>query len=105
MKQAVAELDEVTRPAHRDGHVANGIFQDEVPTDNPGHNLAECRIGICIGRSRERNHRRELGITKRSERASDASHDKGSGNGRTLTCASKHDVRYGHPSLTEIADR
>src|SRR6266581_4616883 len=105
MKQAVAELDEITGPAHRDGHVADGIFQNEVPTNNPRDNFAKCRVGIRVGRSGHRNHRRELGVTKRSERASDASYDERSRNGGTCTRASKHDARAGQPRLNEIDDR
>src|SRR5206468_7801026 len=48
-------------------------IQNEVPTNDPRHNLAQRRVGIRVGGSRDRNHRRELGVTKRSKRASDTS--------------------------------
>src|SRR5206468_5499561 len=92
-------------PAHRHSHIANRIFQNEVPTNDPRHNLAQRRVGIRVGGSRDRNHRRELGVTKRSKRASDTSDDEGSGNGGTRARASKHNACAGHPRLNEIDHR
>ena len=104
MKKAVAQLDEITRPAHGDGHVAHGVFQNQVPTDDPRHNLAECRVGICIGRARDRNHRREFGVTKRRECTSDARHDERHSNGGACTRTSKHDACTREPGLNKIDD-
>ncbi len=47
--QAVEQLDEIIRPAFRDGHVADGIFKDQIPANDPGDDLAQGRIGIGVG--------------------------------------------------------
>ena len=103
-RQIAAQIDEISRPAHSHRHVAHCIFQDQVPTDDPRHDLAECRIGICIGRSRNRNHRREFGVTKRRKRASDARHDERHGDGGTCAGSSKEDVCTREPGLNKVDD-
>ena len=35
-------------PANRDSHVADGVFDDQVPADDPRDQLAECRIRVGV---------------------------------------------------------
>ena len=75
---AVAQqLHEIARPADRHGHVADRVFEDQIPADDPGDDLAERRVGISVSRARDRDHRRQLAVTKRRETAGDRRHDKG----------------------------
>ena len=67
---------EVLRPAVGDGHRRHGILQDQVPPDDPGEQLAQRGVGICIGRARHGNHRREFRIAERREDAGDARRHK-----------------------------
>ena len=55
--------------AHR--HVADGVFQDQVPADDPGDQLAHGRVGVGVGAAGDRNHRRQLGIAEPGKRADD----------------------------------
>src|SRR5271168_306532 len=43
---------------------AERILQHQVPADDPGHKLTQRRIAIGIGRTRNRNQRRELRIAQ-----------------------------------------
>ena len=63
---------EVVAPADRDGDVADGVLDDQVPADDPGDQLAERRVGVGVGGAGDRHHRRELGVAERGEPAGDA---------------------------------
>ena len=67
--ESADEFGEITRPA--DGHrdIGDAIFEHQVPADDPGDQLAEGGVGICVSTSRDRDHGRELGIAKRREPA------------------------------------
>ena len=54
---------------HAHGHVADGVFQDQVPADDPGDELAHRGIGVGVGAAGDRDHRRQLGIAQRGEAA------------------------------------
>ena len=55
--------------AHR--HVADRIFQDEVPADDPRDQLAHGRVGVGVGAAGDGNHRRQFGVAQRGEAADD----------------------------------
>ena len=86
MRQLDAELLEehhqvaAPRNAHRGGR--HGVFQHEVPPDNPGHQLAHGGVGIGIGTARNGNHRGKLGVAQAGKGAAQGRNDKGEGNGR-----------------------
>ncbi len=65
------QLAEITRPRDGDGHVAHRVLDDEVPSDDPGHELSERRGRVGVGAARDRHQRRELRITERAEAAAD----------------------------------
>ena len=60
---------DVARPRRRDRRHADSVFEDEVPPDDPGHELAERRICIGIRAAGNRHHRCEFRITERHEHA------------------------------------
>ena len=59
----------VLRPAVRDGGGSDGVFEDEVPADDPGEHLAQRDIGVRVRRPGYRRHRRELRIAEGGEDA------------------------------------
>ena len=54
----------VSAPTDGNGTGAEGIFEKQVPTDDPGNDFAQRRICIRVGAARNRNHRSELGVAK-----------------------------------------
>ncbi len=68
---------EVARPAGGDGGAADRVFEDQVPADDPGEQLAQGRVGVGVGRAGHRHHRGELGVAERREDAGDAGDDVG----------------------------
>ena len=60
---------EIAAPRDGDGDVAHRVLEDEIPADDPGHQLAERRVRIRVGAAGLRNHRRQLGVAERGERA------------------------------------
>ena len=71
------EADHVTGPADRNRCGAQRIFQQQIPTDDPGHDLAHRRIGISISAAGDRYGRGQLGVTQPGEAADDrAQHER-----------------------------
>ncbi len=75
---------EVAGPADGDRCRASGIFQNEIPADDPGENLAERHIGVGVGAPRDGNERRKFGVAERDEgagepRQHEGDHDAGPG--------------------------
>ncbi len=60
--EARDERLEVIAPADGDGDIADRVFDDQVPADDPGNQFAERGIGVGIRAARYRNHRRKFGI-------------------------------------------
>ena len=63
---------EVARPS--DGHCGgtDRIFENEVPADQPGRELAQAHISVGVGAAGNRHQRRQLRIAERDERAGKA---------------------------------
>ena len=74
--ESLQQRVEVVAPGNRDGDVAHGVFEDQVPADDPCDQLAKRRIRIGISAPRLRNHRRELGVAETGERARAAQQEK-----------------------------
>ena len=74
--EVAKELAEVSRPP--DGHtdVAHRVFDDQIPPDDPGDELADTRVRVRVCGPGDRHHRRELGIAQRSESAGNGSQKK-----------------------------
>ncbi len=63
---------EVLRPARGHRRGAQGELQDEIPADDPRHQLSEAGVGERVGRARDRHGRCELGVAQGGQGARDA---------------------------------
>ena len=68
---------EVARPGDRDRHVADRVLEDQVPADDPGHELAERRVGVGVGAAGDRDERGQLRVAQAGERADRAEQHEG----------------------------
>ena len=80
--EPVEQVHDVRGKADADGHVADGIFQDEVPADNPGDQFAHGGVGVGVGAAGNGNHGGEFRVADGSETADDGHENKRQGNGR-----------------------
>ena len=87
--EPVQQVDQVLRKPDTYGHIADGVFQDQVPTDDPGDEFSHCGVGIGVRAARNRNHRGEFGVAHRRESTSNGDENKGEGNRRAGAGASK----------------
>src|SRR5260370_42590437 len=68
----VQQLDEVVEPARANGAGAHGVFEGEIPPDDPGEEFAESGVSVSVSTPGQRNHGGKLGIGKFRERTSPA---------------------------------
>ena len=66
----IEQLDEVVRPAGGNRAGAHGVFQGEIPANDPGEEFAEGGVGVRVSAARQRNHGRKLGVAEAGESAS-----------------------------------
>ncbi len=76
------QTHEVARPADGDRRAADGIFQDQIPADDPGRELAQRGIGVGIGAAGNRQERRQLGVAEADEGTGDRGQHEGQHDGR-----------------------
>ena len=74
--EPVEQIDHVRGEADAHRHVADGVFEDQVPADDPGDEFAHGRVGIGVGAAGDGDHRRQLGIAERGEAADDGDQDE-----------------------------
>src|SRR5260370_5435518 len=74
---SVEEVEQVLRKSDANGHVAHGVFQDQVPTDDPSDEFSHRGVGISVRAPGDRNHGGKLGVAYRGESAGDSDQDKG----------------------------
>ena len=75
--EPVQQIDHVRREADAHRHVAARVFENQVPTDDPGHQLAQRRVSVGVGAAGNGNHRSQLRITQPGERTDQADqHDR-----------------------------
>ena len=79
MPKLSQQADKIAGPANRNGGGAHGVFQNEIPADDPGEDLTDRGISIYIGASGCRYHRRQFGIAQTDEGAGNAGENKGQG--------------------------
>jgi len=51
--EPVEEVDQMRGETHADAHVAEGVFEDQVPADDPGNQLAERGVRVIVDGERE----------------------------------------------------
>ena len=66
----IQQFDEVIRPARRHRAGAHGVFERQVPADDPRQQFAQRRIGVGVSAARQRNHGRELRVAESGKGAS-----------------------------------
>ena len=99
--EPVEHVHQMRGEAHAYRHVADRIFQNQVPADDPCDQLTHGRVGVGIGAARDRDHGRQFGVTQRGEAAHDGhQHQR---NCERRSCAgtaqsSQHDARCSRPA-------
>ena len=74
--ETAEQTDRVAGPADSHGRGAHAIFEDQIPADDPGEDLADGRVGIGVGASRSGDHGGQFGVAEADEGACDAGQDK-----------------------------
>ena len=69
--QPVEQIDDVRGEADADAHVGEGVFEDEVPADDPRDQLAHGGVGVGVGGAGDGDHAGQLGVAEAGERADD----------------------------------
>ena len=59
------EFLKVRRPAVGDRGRADGVFQNQVPANDPSEQFTQGGVGIRIRRARDRHHRSKLRVAER----------------------------------------
>ena len=67
---------EIIAPTDGDGNVADGIFNDQVPTNDPRNQFAERRIGVRVCAAGNGDHRCELRVAQCGKSARNGCEDK-----------------------------
>ena len=80
--QLLQQAHEVSRPAGSHGGGAEGVFQDQVPADNPGYQLAQGGIAVGVSGACNGNDRGKLRIAEPGKGAGDACEDEAERNRR-----------------------
>ena len=92
--EVVEEFDSVARPSDGDGGGGEEVFQDKVPTDDPGQEFTETSIGIGIGAAGGGNHGGVFGVTEAGKETANARDSEGENEGgSSVVCgggASEH---------------
>ncbi len=81
--EPVEQVDDVGGEADADAHVGAGVFEDQIPADDPGDELAERGVGVGVGRAGDGNHGGQLGVAEAGERADEGHQDHGERDGGT----------------------
>ena len=80
--EAEHELPEVGGPGDRHRDVADRVLEDQVPADDPGHQLAERRVAVGVGGAAHRHEAGELRVAQGAEAADDRGEEDGDGHAR-----------------------
>src|SRR5579872_80681 len=76
------EAEHVAAPAAGYNGGAERVFKDEVPSDDPGDELAKSGISVGVSGTGDRNHRSKFGVAKAGEEAGHRSKNEGQENRR-----------------------
>src|SRR5262249_31142413 len=100
----IQETHHIARPADGDCRGAEQIFENEVPADRPGDELAECGIGISIGAAGNGDHRGKLRIAQSGEYTCYSCDDEGDNNARPCVLCGRRAGKYKNPRADNTAD-
>lgn len=76
------ESDDVARPADGDGARRHRVFEDEIPANDKGDELAQGRIGVGVGAARGGHDGSELRVGKTRKRTRESREDERQRHGR-----------------------
>jgi hypothetical protein len=74
--QDVQQFDEVVAPSRGHGAGAHGVFQRQVPTDDPGEQLAQRGVRVGVRAARQRNHGGEFRVAQAGKGAAQPGEDE-----------------------------
>ena len=80
--QRLQQHVEVVRPGRGHRGAAHGVFQDQVPADDPGEDFAQRGVGIGVGAAGHGGHGGEFGIAQGGHDATQAGNGIGEDHGR-----------------------
>ena len=89
--EPVEQIDDVGGEADADAHVGEGVFEDQVPADDPGDQFAEGGVGVGVGRAGDGDHGGDFGVAEAGEGADDGDQHQRKRQGR----ARRRDGRRG----------
>ena len=89
-EQVIEKVIHVCAEADSDRHVRDRVFEDQVPADDPGEDLAHGRVGVGVSAAGHGDHRREFGVAERGEAAGDGDQHEGERNRRAGAGTSHH---------------
>ena len=75
--ELIDETHQVSRPADPDRRRARGVFQHQVPADDPGDQLAHRGVGVGVRAAGHRHRARHFRVAEPGEGAGDAGHHEG----------------------------
>ena len=70
----------VLAPGDGDRRRGDGVFENQIPADDPRDQFAHGRVRVGVGAAGHRDHRGELGVTETGKGAADAGDDEGEHN-------------------------
>ena len=77
--EEVEQVDQVLGEPDSNRHVADRVLQDEVPADDPGHQLAHGGVGVRVGAARDGDHGGQLRVAEGREGADHGHQHEGQG--------------------------
>jgi len=81
--EPIEQIDKMRGEADADAHVGEGVFEDEIPADDPGDEFAHGGVGVGISRAGDGDHAGELGVAEASEGTDDGDEQHGECEGGT----------------------
>ena len=75
------QLDYVAGPADRHGGGADGVFEHEIPADDPREQLAHRGVGVGVRAAGDGDHGGEFAVAHAREGAADGGDDEGEDHG------------------------
>ena len=100
----IQELDEVVRPAGGNRARAHGVFERQVPADDPGENFAQRGVGVGVGAAGQRNQRGEFGVAQTGETRSPVRKARTKASGRARRSARPSPDKHENSRADDRAD-
>ena len=81
--EPVEQVDDMGCEADAHTHVGAGVFQNQIPADDPCDEFAERGVGVGVSRAGNGDHGGQLGVAKSGERTDNGHHNHGNRDGGT----------------------